>query len=293
MMRDAFIQSLEAGRMDLDYLAYEPAVIYVNGVYYGIENLRERSNTDYVWSNYGLGDEEVTLIEATYKDVDTDKDIATDAGFAALSSFLKSFDLKDPAIYARLRDMIDVDEFINYLIPEIYMANTDWPYNNVKMWKRTYSGRWRWMLVDTDFGFEWGRVAHNTLTFALGENSDGIIGGYSVQPEWSVIVFNRLITNTTFLNAFIDRFAIHLATTYNPTRINAVMDSLANRIQPEMSYHKARWGLADNFTSILTSMKAFAANRQDYMLQFISQRFLATGTHRLNISRTCQELPTH
>lgn len=284
MMRDAFMQSLIANRMDLDFLAYEPAVIYINGQYYGIENLRERSNKDFMYSNFGLEDDKIYLIEATNLGVNTDKDMATDPALADLQSFAKSKDLSLKVNYDSISKRIDIDEFIHYMIAQIYIANTDWPYNNVKMWNVKGIEKWRWIYFDTDFGFS--NYSHNSLTFALGENNAGIIGGYSTAPEWSVILFKRLILNEEFLSKFIDRFAIHISTTYETARVNRVMDSLSVKIKDEMPYHYSRWGGGmSNFNGTLNTMKNFAANRPANMLRFISQRFLGgVNTHNLKLS---------
>ncbi|MDP4276750.1 MAG: CotH kinase family protein, partial [Bacteroidota bacterium] len=285
MMRDAFIESTIMHRMDLDYLAYEPAVVFMNGVYYGIENLRERSNKDFVWSNHGYDNDDVTLLEANGMGLDTDDDIATDSRFLELSNFVKSNDMTNPVVYKQLCDKMDVDEFINYMIAEIYIANTDWPYNNIKMWKKTDGGKWRWTFWDTDFGFEPSRINHNSLTFALGENTDGSLGYSSGLPEWSVILLKRLVLNDTFRNKLIDRFAVHISTTFETNRVNHIMDSLSLRIANEIPYHKAKWSLSDNFASTLNSMKTFSASRPAAMLTFISNRFLnGTGTAALHLS---------
>ncbi len=285
MMRDAFIQSVTMHRMDLDYLAYEPAVIFINGQYYGIENLRERSSSDYLYSNYGLDDGDVRIIEATNLGVDTDKDIATDPEYLELCQFVKSVDIVSADGYEQVCKKIDVDEFINYMIAQIYIGNTDWPYNNVKMWKVKGIDKWRWIYFDTDFGFDSGRTNHNSLTFALGENSSGIIGGYSIQPEWSVILFKRLMLNETFKNKFIDRFAIHISTTYKPDRVIHIMDSISSKISNEITYHKSRWGLSNNFTSTLNSMKSFTNARGNNVLNHIGNRLIgSTATFTINLS---------
>ncbi len=276
MMKDAFLQSIVINRMDVDYQAYEPAIIFMNGVYCGIENMRERCNKDFVFSNFGLDDDEVTLIEATYKGVDSQNDIPTDAGFAELSNFLKNNPMSDDVNYREACKRIDVDEFINYLMTEIYVGNVDWPYNNVKMWKRTVDGKWRWILMDLEYCYGLGRIAHNTLTFALGENPASVIGGYDTAPEWSTIVFTQLIKNETFLNKFIDRFCIHLSTTFEPTRVIQIMDSISSRIRDEIPYHQARYNITDNFQNDLDIFKTFATQRPEMMLGFISERFLSS-----------------
>ncbi len=277
MMRDGFMQSVVMKRFDLDYLAYEPAVCFMNGVYYGIQNLRERTSEDFMFSNYGYNDDEVTIIEATNQGIDTKNDIATDAGYAEFTSFLKNNDITTPSVYDQVNKLMDIDEFINYQISETFFGNYDWPYNNVKLWKLNTENRWRWILFDTDFGFGLYNTTlynFNTLTFALGENQENIIGGYSVQPEWSTIVLSRLVQNQTFLNKFIDRYAIHLSSTFTTTRMNAIMDSVAKKITNEIVYHKAKFGSSRTFANDLTVMKNFSAYRADKMLGFISARFL-------------------
>jgi len=277
MMRDAFMQSIVQKRLNLDYEAYEPAVIFMNGVYYGIENLRERTNESFVYSNYGIDEDDVYEIEATNININTENDIATDTAFSMFSSYLKNNDITSGAIYQRVGQMMDIDNFISYNIADIFFGNTDWPYNNCKMWRKKVNGIWRWFLTDTDFGFNlWDTSpqTHNTLTFALGENQAGNISGYAIQPEWSTIVLSRLMTNEQFKNHFIDKFAIHLSTTFATGRIDHIMDSLALKISNEIVYHKNKYGSSRTLAADVTNMKSFSAVRASNMLNFLSARLL-------------------
>ncbi len=286
MMRDGFMQSIVMKRLDIDYLAYEPSVCFMNGVYFGIQNLRERSNTDYLFSNYGLEEDEVTIMETN--NIDSEKVIATNSDFVAFSNFLKSNDITNSSVYQQITNKMDVDEFINYNIAEIFFGNYDWPYNNVKIWKKNTENKWRWILFDTDFGYGlYNNTLYNfnTLTFALGENQQNIIGGYTVQPEWSVIVLSKLVQNPTFLNKFIDRFAIHLSSTFETNRLNAVLDSVSAKISNEIVYHKAKFGSARTFANDIATMKTFSANRPGNMLSYISSRFLnSTSINTVQLS---------
>lgn len=277
MMRDAFMQSIVQKRLNLDYEAYEPAVIFMNGVYYGIENLRERTNESFIYSNYGIDEDDIYEIEATNININTENDIATDTAFSVFSSYLKNNDITSGAIYQRVGQMMDIDNFISYNIADIFFGNTDWPYNNCKMWRKKVNGIWRWFLTDTDFGFNlWDTSpqTHNTLTFALGENQAGNISGYAIQPEWSTIVLSRLMTNEQFKNHFIDKFAIHLSTTFATARIDHIMDSLALKISNEIVYHKNKYGSNKTLAADVTNMKSFSAVRASNMLNFLSARLL-------------------
>jgi hypothetical protein len=277
MMRDAFMQSIVQKRMNLDYEAYEPAVIFMNGVYYGIENLRERTNESFMYSNYGIDEDDIYEIEATNINVDTENDIATDTAFSVFSSYLKNNDVTSGAIYQRVGQLMDIDNFISYNVAEIYFGNTDWPYNNCKMWRKKVNGTWRWFLTDTDFGFNlWDTSpqTHNTLTFALGENQAGNISGYAIQPEWSTIVLTKLMTNEQFKSKFIDKFAIHLSSTFAAARIDHILDSMALKISNEIVYHKNKYGSNRTLAADVVNMKSFSAVRATNMLNMLSARLV-------------------
>ena len=274
MMRDGMMQSLIIGRMDLEYLAYEPAVLYVNGVYFGIQNMRERSNSDLIWTNYRLDEEEILILDALQ--------IPSNPQYQEMLNYILVNDITRNDVYEQLKTMIDVENFMDYQMTQIYTGNYDWPHNNVKMWRKTDGGKWRWILYDTDFGFnlyDGSLHSFNSLTFALGENS-----GKSTQ-DWATRLFRRLILNETFRNNFIDRFSIHLSSTFKTQRLNAVIDSLAARIRTEMSFHKNRWGSNRAFETDINTMKTFSSARAANMLSFVRNRFLSgTSLQTIDIS---------
>ena len=275
MMRDGYMQTLVMNRMNIDCIAYQPAVCFMNGTYYGIQNLRERSSKDYIYSNYGLEEDDIVLLE-TWK-------IPYDANYTPLSNYISSNDIKQTAVYNKVAEMMDIDNFMSYMISQIFFANTDWPHNNVKIWKKKDGGKWRWILYDTDFGYNlYGtNYNHNSLSWALGE----MPGTDPSNNPWSTLLLRKLTTNDAFRQNFIDRFCIQLSSTFEYNRSAGILDSLAANISSEISYHKSKWPSYRAFTEDITSMKTFALNRPAYMLDFISSRFLnGVGNETVNIS---------
>ena len=63
-LQDAMMQTLIMGQMDIDYMAYTPAALYLNGAYWGVQNIREKSSTDYLYTNYGLDEDSVDILES-------------------------------------------------------------------------------------------------------------------------------------------------------------------------------------------------------------------------------------
>jgi CotH kinase protein/Chitobiase/beta-hexosaminidase C-terminal domain/Secretion system C-terminal sorting domain/Lamin Tail Domain len=295
MMQDAFIQSLLIGEMDVDYQAYTPSAVYLNGEYWGILNTREKLNEGYLLSNYGLDEDSIDLLELDQVVLAGSKD-----EYTALVNFINTKDISQPANYQYVKDNMDVDEYINYLIAEIYSCNTDWPGNNLKYWQpKKEGGKWRWILYDMDFGFGLYGTGpdHNTLTFALEPSGPGW-----PNPPWSTLLFRKLVTNDEFTSKFIDKFTVDIYSIYNPARVGRILDSLKKNIATEMPYHIARWG--GSMTSWAANIEVgrnWAAQRPDYMMAYLKDYFSLGNPCKIKITSNSQrksfvtvnEVPIH
>ncbi len=281
MFRDGMIQTLTR-HMDLDGQAYRPTAVFLNGAYWGIHNLREKLNEDYVAGHYGIKDDDVEIIENTRR--------GTSAAYDEVLDLLDAGDLSTPAALAAVEAKVDVDAYLNYLIAEIYSANSDWPGHNLKLWRaRTPGSRWRWMLYDTDFGFGGnanGQVTSNTLAHAGAAASTG-----EYNPPWSTLLFRKLLTNTRVRNTFIQRLAAHAGTTFDPQRTLGLIDSLKANIAPEMPRHKVRWpqsaSFAPTWDALVDEMRTFATGRPMAVRGHVAGFFPEVpGSARLTLTTT-------
>lgn len=279
MFRDGMIQTLTR-HMDLDGQAYRPALVFLNGEFWGIHNIREKLNEDWVTGHYGHPDDEVELIEGTWG--------GQSEHYDEITELLESGDPSTPEVFAEVQARIDVDQYLNYLIAEIYAANGDWPGNNLKLWRpRTPDGRWRWMLFDTDFGFGGngsGQATSNTL--ALATDPDG---SEWPNPPWSTFLFRSLLQNDGFRHTFVQRLAAHAATTFEPDHTIAVIDSLQANIAAEIPRHKLRWPQSISFgaswDALVEIMRDFARRRPLQVRGHVVSQFAdVTGAAQLSLS---------
>jgi len=279
MFRDGMIQTLTR-HMDLDGQAYRPTAMFLNGAYWGIHNLREKLTSDYVVGHYGVKKDDVEIIENTQR--------GTSPAYDRVLDLLDAGDLSTPEAFAAVAAHIDVEEYLNYLVAEIYSANSDWPGHNLKLW-RAPGRRWRWMRYDADFGYGGnanGQFDSNTLAHAAAANSTG-----EYNPPWSTLLFRKLLTNTGFRHAFIQRMAAHTATTFDPDRTLGLIDSLQANIAPEMPRHKARWPQSASFARtwdlLVGEMRTFAAERPAAMRGHVTGFFPeVVGSARLTLTTT-------
>ena len=173
MFRDGLMSTL-VNDTEIDNNAFQPSVVYLNGEYWGIHNIREKLNEHYVESNSSADSDNIDLIgnggglnhfAAVHGSAEE---------YNSLLNYATSKPLVFTQFYEEIENMIDIDNYIDYHLAQIYYANTDWPGNNIKIWRsRNQDGKWRWILYDTDFGFGiWDPNAYtfNTLQFALKDN---------------------------------------------------------------------------------------------------------------------------
>jgi hypothetical protein len=291
MFRDAFMQQLPQGQMDVDYMAYQPTIFYLNGQYWGIQNMREKIDADYIESNYGITKDDVDLLETGGNPIEG----TADRYNLFMDSLATKVDRAAPSTFAFIERYIDVQEYLNYLATEIYVCNTDWPGNNVKFWRqRSNNGKFRWILWDTDFGFALYTGAsyptHPTLNFATDPNS----GVGWPNPPWSTLQLRLLLDNPTFKARFAQTLTTAMATTFHPTRVNQLITEFQNRITAEMPYHKQRWGgNVSDWTWELQRLRDFASQRHTFMQQHIADFFGLSENVKVNVKSTPANLSAY
>ncbi len=249
MMLDGMIQSLACGKINIECQSYQPAVVFINGTYYGIENLRERNNKQYAVGNYGLKSNEMYFIEVPQKGAQnlegTEESVAD---FDSMISFACTNDMAIESNYQRMEKWVDLEGLINYTIIQLYCDNTgDWPDNNYKAFRQIDGGQWRWVVHDLDFGFS--RNNERTLSSFLG------------RKQRHANLVRSLLKNEKFKQMFIDQYAVELGSIYSPSVVTQTIDSIAGAIREEFAFHAKRWNFNNNFDKYVTNFKSFGEKR--------------------------------
>jgi hypothetical protein len=274
MFRDGFMQTLIKDRMDIDYQGYQPSLVFFNGAFWGILNTREKVNENYINNNYHLKDEEFDMLEdegTVFHGESTH--------YNQLLEFVANNNLSLQENYDVVSEMMDVDEFINYYLSQIYFDNGDWPHRNIKYWReKKNDGKWRWILFDTDWGYGLKRT-ENLLSSAISSTRSPLFGS--------------LLENQTFRNRFIQTTASHLNTTFLPERCIALVDSLSSLIEeyiPEMvSLWKKPGSVRSYYVHVDEVMPEFAIKRIGKMQRFIMEEFDISGMFKVSVSVNASE----
>ena len=256
-IRDGFITTL-ARRMGLDAQAYRPAVLYINGEYWGLYNLREKINEHFIASNHGVDIENIDLLEANGR-----VKFGQREDYDRLIDFVKNNDLSRSENYEYVKSQVDIQNFIDYEIAIMYFANTD--SGNIRFWReRGPEGRWRWIVYDQDWAFF--DVNHNTVWYLTNPK------GHGIGQMFSNALMHNLMKNKEFKEEFVARFAYHLKNTFKPEDVIALIDEFAARIESEVSADCERWGGTFNGWKVyVQSLRDFAAKRPAIIKKYIQQ----------------------
>ncbi len=246
-IRDVFAQTLaEKFHLEMDFRRYEPAVVYLNGQYWGIYEMRERVDNDYTEYNYNQKKKNVDILRY-WGGLNVED--GSDTGWVNLYNYIMNNDMSDDNNYAHVTSFLNVKSFAQYFIFNTYLVNTDWLNWNTMWWRgRKGAGvKWRYALWDCD----------NVLD--LGQNYTGMPStDYTSDPCAPTTLFQNndnikhtdmlvaLLNNAQFSALYETEFINLLNGPFECTTMMNHLDSLLAIIEPEMPMQCARWGASYN-----------------------------------------------
>lgn len=298
-LRDELNQLLckEAGFSDYEMVL--PAVCYLNGKYYGYFWLHESYCDDYFKEKYGKkegGRGEFIVVEGSDQskkedDDDKEKNEAA-AAYNEMYAVYSKADLTDDGAYNELRQLIDVENYLDYFAVNVIVSNKDWPNNNYKAYRYfaasgeeygdgVYDGRWRYLPHDMDYSYS-------------------IYGQREVQPDYDMLVyllsngdersaplFASLMKREDCKNYFKNKVKSLMETAFSEESINNILDKIMQERSNEMRYYyeyldtlktnnwfeqERIWCTPDVLTENVEQIRDFVRRRPGYLMDILEKR---------------------
>jgi len=266
--KDAVLTSL-LKPMDLEYQRFRPSVVFINGEYWGMHNIREKYDEHYFDYQYDIEEDSLLMVG-----ICGEEDVGPQDEYFELYDYFLTHDLSISENYNYAKTQIDIQNIIDYEIVEIYYANYDWPCNNYRMWKTIApDSKWRYLLYDLDFSFGYNSQSSFDTPSLEHATSDS--------DEWphcscSNIFFKKLLENDRFKQLFIDSFAEYLKTTFNVKRVKDSIYRYKDIYISGMPEQIERWSYPisiSNWNGQIDKMINFAQNRPCYIRGHIMDFF--------------------
>lgn len=251
---------------DLDFPKQNsrPAVLFINGEYWGIHSIKDRIDRHFLEYAEGADSDSVNIVSSGQSQIAYEGVIDD---YVEVLDFIDNHDLADDFNYEYVKSKLDISNYIDYSVAQMFLANYDWPGNNIKLWNhRDNSGKWRWIFYDLDAAFNnplYNMLEHCTL------NDPDVKWPNS---EVSTFLFRNLLKNEGFTNRFLERYTEILYTKLTRSVMLTKTFEIKNTYGLEMPRHIDRWGYPNN-------MNAWEEDINEKISDFIELRHCEVEDH--------------
>jgi len=239
----------------LDSQAWEPTVVYLNGVFWGLYAFREKLDEHYIAAHHGADPEDLDRIECTADG--TDDWWRVNQGdwdaFDALEDFVAGADLSTAEDYEELQHHLDVENLATAILAEGWYGNSDWWNNNLKLWReRGSDGPFRHMVFD--LGHSWQSSGYDHLGTSVGFSGPGLPIADALENR----AFRMLLAN---------QGAELLSTSLAGDTARARVAQMHDRIRPVIPDQYALWcgEPASSWEAAAENAEDFAEAREDVL----------------------------
>ncbi len=272
-IRDPYCREVIEGYSDIASMDYQPVALYINGKYWGYYDLREKINESYLQSHENIDKDAVDIIKGDYYEL-----AGSMKRYRDMISYLKSHNIKDSSVYNYICSQMDVDNYIDYLIFEIFLANSDT--GNIKFY-RGYekNDKFKWVIFDMDTALSSFSVNGNFNAMKSLLNPTGHGSG----NNFSTFLQRTLLENETFRQKFISRYAELLNTAFMPERMTSVLDKILNEVDLEIKNASHIWpdDTYENWRFEADGLRTVVQKRREYAIYEL-QSFFELSDKKMN-----------
>ena len=287
----ALDMGLEAGQS-------RPVVLFLNGEYWGIYFLQEKMDERFLEDHFNIDIEHCNIVGNWNGLAEHGGPINAQGNneeFVELMDWLDTTDLSQEQNYRRLGSLIDVDNFMDYIIFETFVANNDWPSNNMRCWKMD-RGRWRWIFFDGDAAFNsYGVDSYGNPTplDVFGNATYTGSGGWP-SSEKATRLFRKCLENEGFVSRFDDKIWEKCREVLNYEHMSWYYSHIKELLSPEIETQSFRFGNPDSYgywNWACTLTDDFLVNREEtYTFEWSS--FMGLDEYEVLHSLFCYPNPS-
>lgn len=279
-IKDAATQEIiRSSGFYVDCQAWQPAHVYFNGQYLGMLNIRENNNKNYGESGYGIDGDDIDHFEINwavgYEQKSGDRESFMQ--WLALSKELAAKPTENT--WQKICQLVDVDEFCNYMAAECYIGPGDWltNCNNLKGFKgRNDGGKFHMVMFDTDSGF--GNTNMISSIYGLLSKNDGRYADNGGKSYLADIFFNMLAYEP-FKEQFVNAFCIVGGSVMHPERCKKIIDEMKSYVSAALAIE----GNSPNSTADGLYNKIASTSEREARISNVGDFFGLTQRYRVKV----------
>lgn len=289
-IRDAYVHTIsQKAKLHLDERTWAPGILYVNGQYWGVYDLREKvDDEDFTEFYYNTKKDSLQFLQTWGGTWSAYGGPQAPADWTTIRNFITSNSMVNQANYNYVNTVFDTKSLADYVILNSYVVSMDWLNWNTAWWRginyQATKKKWRYTLWDCDATF------HHYINYTNIPNTN-----YNASPcdpqslnnpgnQGHIPILNALMTNPTFKQYYVMRYFDLLNSGLSCTRMVQVLDSMILKITPEMPRQITRWGgTMGAWQQNVNDLRNFILQRCDSVKAGFNNCYGITGPHKITV----------
>ena len=260
MFRDELATSIMDDYGTVDVQSYKAVVLYINAKYWGVYFLREKVDEKFISQKYNVDESSTNIVR-----IDNVITTGSPKDYNAILNYIKQHDMKKDESYNYVKQKLDIDNFIDYLIGELFTTNNDIVntryFNNPDI----DGGKLKMIFYDFDYGFY--NYSKDYLKWLTNKNG---LGNHS----YNNVIIRGLFQNNQFKERFLQRLSYNLKNVWSLENLEKRYNELFNLIKPEMKRNQERWNSTySKWEEECNELKSYITKRRKYLLENVEQYF--------------------
>ncbi len=291
-IRDQYVHVVaEKAGMYLDGRAWAPAVMYINGAYWGVYDVREKvDDKDFTNYYYNSHEDSLQFLQTWGSTWSAYGGTQAQTDWNNFKNWVAANSLTVAANYNYVDSVYNIKSLADYVILNSYVVCTDWLNWNTAWWRglnyQCDKHKWRYALWDEDATFKhyinYTNLPNNDI------NADPCDPSTLNNPggQGHVPILNKLLTSNTFKQYYVMRYFDLINTGLSCKRMTDILDSMILVITPEMPGQIARWpgGSMAQWQSNVTALRSFIQARCDTVKKLFNACYNVTGPYTVKIN---------
>lgn len=294
-VRDAYTQNLALrGKMHVDVRTASKAIVYINGKYWGVYDLRELPDdhdfTDYY---YGQGKYDLQYLLTwgnTWAQYYQDSEDATKLEWDVLYDYIMTNDMAQEENFLAVKEELDYKSLVDYMIVNSFANASDWLNYNTGWWRGLNPDgehkKWGYILWDLDATYAYyinytGILDTGAYAPSCNVEQIDLTNWWDKYPQSHLDILNKLRENAEFNQYWITRQADMSKTVFGCENMLSYLDEVVASIDPEMTKHIAKWGgTYQKWQNNVARLRSFIERRCEYLPDGLVECYQLNGPHQ-------------
>ncbi len=268
---DAMLHRIMEENTNISVQSSELVTVYLNGEYWGLYNLRDRTNTGYIRTHFPkIDDDNIDLIKNPLSIYRQDVKRGDTMAYHDLTQFMINNDMAIDVNYQYAKSQLNFNPFMDQHLWRVYLNAADWLGNNMMVW-RTRDAKGKFDFVSFDLDSWLADPTRMSFVYLVYEHPNT---PWKFQEPGATPI-KRMMNNPDYRNEFAQRMKTYMHTVWEPSFVETYYNEFRTQFLNELPADQARWYGDHSHSDWRDTVRLTipeAAGEMDSVLNFFEKR---------------------